>query len=232
MHACMHAMPQPSASCRHLTFLTANFINELHLTNEVDLEINQSMSNQFNEIFLCFIFPFAVILSCQVSLRRSDRVCVCVWDSCQTAVLLVPSLSNHGPDHVIAIIQEHYPTVCARGLVLERQNKYVKFCRTFWLQNDSSHRLPTAVLQSSDNMHHYYYWTRGKIKMGFCWSLIACVSLTEHFLTYLSALRWFPFISKKIMLIVSSIIQCFYWICMFVWQIFKCFNMFLSLFIS
>lgn len=87
MHACMHATPQPSASCRHLTFLTANFINELHLTNEVDLEINQSMSNQFNEIFLCFIFPFAVILSCQVSLRRSDRVCVCVCvrqlpDSC------------------------------------------------------------------------------------------------------------------------------------------------------
>lgn len=76
-----------------------------------------------------------------------------------------------------------------------------------------THRIscPLQSLQSSNNMHHYHYWKRGRIKMG--------VVLITHCLCYPDwALRWFPLLSK-IILIVSGVAQCFYWMCMFIWQI-------------
>ncbi len=73
---------------------------------------------------------------------------------------------------------------------------------------------PLQWFNLPNNMHHYYYWTRGRIKMCVLLIIIACVTLTEHFLFDSFALWWFIFVSK-IILIVASIIQCFYWMCMF-----------------
>ena len=88
-------------------------------------------------------------------------------------------------------------------------------------------------LQSSNSIHHYYYyhWTIGRKRWLFCWFLIAFVTLTALFcFTYLLLGDSSFFLKKKIILIVSSIIQCFYQMCMFIYQIlddiFKWFNMF------
>lgn len=146
-------------------------MNKLHLNNAVDIKFNA-----FNVIFFCFIFPLAVNLSCHVPLRRSICVWGGVWDSCQSHVLLVTSLSNHAPNHITTYTRT-YPTVCTKGLVVECQKTMLNCVEHFdCRKNDSLHQLPTAVPHSSNNMHHYCYWTRGRIKMG--------VLLITHCLCY------------------------------------------------
>lgn len=56
------------------------------------------------------------------SVLKEVRVC----DSCQSPVLPVSSLPNHGIANT-----RTYPTVFAKGLVIECQYKYATFCPTF-----------------------------------------------------------------------------------------------------
>lgn len=122
-------------------------------------------------------------------------------------------LSNHGSNHVFANTRIH-PTVFAKGLVLKCQNKHVQFLTVLSESVTRCISLPTTYI--------YIYTTmiteaEEESRRVFCWLLIACVTLTEHFLFYLFALRRFHFLSK--LWIVSSIIHYFYWMCMFICQI-------------
>lgn len=58
----------------------------------------------------------------------------------QSPVLLVPSLSNHGPDHIIVNTRTN-PTVC----FIVPKHLCEKKKHFDCIKNDSSHQLPTAV---------------------------------------------------------------------------------------
>lgn len=119
--------------------------------------------------------------------------------------------SNHSPNHVIAKTRTH-STVFAKRLVLECQNKYVIFLKVHsnnvTAQNMTNRiscplqsiSLPTISTTMITEPEEEARWL-------FCGLLIACVTLTEHFLISLFALIGDSSFFLKIMLIVSSIIQ-------------------------
>lgn len=101
---------------------------------------------------------------------------------------------------------------CCFRMLKQKSLKVLSDCRKY----ESSHQLPAAILQSSINMHHYYYWSRGRIMMG-----VVLITLCLFYPDW--ALSVWPISSYVFPLFFWSHTNCFKYYTMF-----YCMHMFIS----